>query len=75
MEQMQSIERIEKPFPSQDELDAAEQELADLDAKLNQNGLLSDGTEYANGEEDNDQKFIPDDNDEDEDTYYADRSL
>ena len=75
MEQIQSIERIEKPFPAQDELDEAEQELADLDIKLTQNGLLTDGAEYANGEEGNDQTFIPDDNEDDEDTYYADRSL
>lgn len=75
LEQSQSIERIEKPFSAQDELDAAEQELAELDIKLTQNGLLNDGAEYANGEEGNDQKFIPDDNEDDEDTYFADRSL
>ncbi len=75
MEQNQSIERIEKPFPAQDELDEAEQELADLDIKLTDNGLLTDGAEYVDGEESNDQKFIPDDNEDDDDTYFAERSM
>ena len=73
-EEKQSKERIDKPFPAQAELDEAEKELEKLDAGLTTNGLLSDGTEYSNGEEDNDQVFkdTPDDDDE---SYFSDRSL
>ena len=73
-QQKQSQDRIDKPFPSQAELDDAEKELESLDAGLTKNGLLSDGTEYSDGAEDNDQVFTDTDSEED-DTFFADRSL
>lgn len=73
-EQKQSQDRIDKPFPSQAELDEAEKELETLDAGLTKDGLLTDGAEYSDGEEDNDHAFT-DTDDEEDDTYFADRSM
>lgn len=74
VELKQSQDRIDKPFPSQAELDEAEKELESLDAGLTKDGLLSDGAEYSDGEEYNDRTFT-DTDDEEDDTYFADRSL